>query len=81
MPRQTTSAAKPPAPAPTPLPLKEWKIGDEADTNLVHVTCANDKIPIRGIIKDIQPCPRTKVPMHKVSGFWFEAWELLLPSK
>ena len=78
MPRQTTAAAAKP-PEPTPLPLKEWKVGDQASTGLLHITCGRDQKLIQGIVKEIRPCPVTKIPMYKVGGFWFEAWELLLP--
>ena len=67
-------------PTPNPAPLKEWKLGDQASTSLIHISCGGDKKLIAGPIKEIQPCPRTGVPMHKVAGFWFEAWELLLPT-
>jgi hypothetical protein len=77
LPRKTT-AAKPPEP--TPLPLKEWKVGDQASTGLLHITCGGDQKLIQGVVKEIRPCPLTKTPMYKVGGFWFEAWELLLPA-
>ena len=75
MPKKTKVHAQ----APRPAPLKEWKVNDSARTTLLHTTCGGDKKLIQGPIKEIRPCPVTKVPMYKVAGFWFEAYELLLP--